>query len=356
LLESLWFKYLDVEAFVNLPPREFHQVMQCLCVAMITGISPLNIENAWMRFPIYIQLANIFFKKAEKEFKPEFYFFAAQAIKKAAIIADILNKEEFYIMCEQAAYLYSKVKLYLDASQILQNVDKKKSENFKKLYADSMVVEGNKLFNKNQYDLAARQYLAAAQWSSIELKDNDLRDESFLLAINSWISACKVENAFKIINSLPREKALLILREIPQKIIEMANYLIKEKNYLAVRVQLYSAVSEYQQEGLFDELEKVTAKLTEVLITLLKQQVKEEKRFLAKQSYDEIENLWATYNVKKSNIDSQLENLIKLFLDNLDFGNATILINKLNSLSVAKKLTKLSSKVEDENKELIKRK
>lgn len=223
LLESLWFKYLEVEAFVNLPPREFHQVLQCLCVAMITGISPLNIENAWMRFPIYIQLANIFFKKAKKEFKPEFYFFAAQAIKKAAIIADILNKEEFYIMCEQAAFLYSKVKLYLDASQILQNVDKRKSENFKKLYADSMVLEGNKLFNKRQYDLAARQYLAAAQWSSIELKDNDLRDESFLLAINSWISACKVENAFKITNSLPHEKTLLILSEIPQKIIAMAD-------------------------------------------------------------------------------------------------------------------------------------
>jgi len=356
LLESLWFKYLDVEAFVNLPPREFHQVLQCLCVAMITGISPLNIENAWMRFPIYIQLANIFFKKAEKEFKPEFYFFAAQAIKKAAMIADILNKEEFYIMCEQAAFLYSKVKLYLDASQILQNVDKKKSENFKKLYADSMVLEGNKLFNKKQYDLAARQYLAAAQWSSIELKDNTLRDESFLLAINSWISACKVENAFKIINSLPHEKALLILSEIPQKIIAMADYLIKEKKYLAARDQLYSAVSEYQQEGLFDELEKVTAKLTEALITLLKQQLKEEKRFFAKQSYDEIENLWETYNVKKSNLDAQLENIIKLFLDNLEFGNVTILINKLNSLSVKKKLTKLSSKVEDENKELIKKK
>ena len=356
LLESLWFKYLDVEAFVNLPPREFHQVLQCLCVAMISGDTPLNIENAWMRFPIYIQLANIFFKKAEKEFKPEFYFFAAQAIKKAAIIADILNKEEFYVMCEQAAFLYSKVKLYLDASQILQNVDKRKSENFKKLYADSIVLEGNKLFNKRQYDLAARQYLAAAQWSSIELKDNDLRDESFLLAINSWISACKVENAFKIINSLPHEKTLLILSEIPQKIIAMADYLTKEKKYLAVRNQLYSAVSEYQQEGLFDELEKVTAKLTEVLITLLKQQLKEEKRFFAKQSYDEIENLWETYNVKKSNVDAQLEKLIKLFLDNLDFGNATILINKLNSLSVKKKLTKLSSKVEEENKELIKKK
>jgi len=354
LLESLWFKYLDVEAFVNFPPRKFTQVLQCLCVAMIKGISPLNIENAWMRFPIYIQLANIFFKKAEKELKPEFYFFAAQAIKKAKIIAEILNKEEIFIMAEQAAFLYSKVKLYLEASQILKNVDKRKSENFKKLYADSMVLEGNKLFNKRQYDLAARQYLAAAQWASIELKDTNLRDESFLLAINSWISACKVENAFKIINSLPHEKTLLILSEIPQKIIAMADYLIKKKKYLAVRAQLYSAVSEYQ-EGLFVELEKFTNKLTEVLIKLLKQQVKEDKRFFAKQTYDEIENLWATYNVKKSNLDSHLESLITQFIYKLDFGNADILINSLNSLKLKKKLTDLRYKVEKENKELIKK-
>ena len=35
----------------------------------------------------------------------------AQAIKKAAMIADIFNKEEYFIICEQAAFLYSKVNM-----------------------------------------------------------------------------------------------------------------------------------------------------------------------------------------------------------------------------------------------------
>ena len=58
LLENLWIRYPDLEGFVNLSPIEFTQVLQCLCFSMITGDTPINIENAWMRFPIFIQLAN----------------------------------------------------------------------------------------------------------------------------------------------------------------------------------------------------------------------------------------------------------------------------------------------------------
>ncbi|MFX0049026.1 MAG: hypothetical protein ACFE8G_12785, partial [Candidatus Hermodarchaeota archaeon] len=354
LLEKTWLDYLDIEAFVNLQPREFHQALQCLCLAMITGDTPLNIENAWMRFPIYIQLANIFFKKAIKEEKPELYLFSAQAIKKAAMIADIFNKEEYYIISEQAAFLYSKVNLYLEASQILQNVDTKKSDNFKRLYAESMVLEGNKLFNKRKFVQAAKQYLAAAQWSALEIKDNNLMDESFKLAINSYISACRLENAFKILNNLPHKQSLLLLRELATKIIATADYLIKEENFVSARDQLYRAISVYQQEGLFEELELFANKLITVLISLLKMQINDNQQIQAKQYYDEIQNLSETYNVEKPDIDSLLESLITQFLDNLDFGNATNLINNLNSLTLKKKLTTLSSKVEDENKEFIK--
>ncbi len=355
LLEDTWFKYFDIEVFVNLQPSKFLQALQCLCLAMISGDTPLNIENAWMRFPIYIQLANIFFKKANKEEKPELYFFAAQAIKKVAMIADIFNKEEYFIICEQAAFLYSKVSLYLEASKILQNVDKKKADNYKRLYAESMVLEGNKLFNKRKYAQAAKQYLAAAQWAAIEIRDTNLMDESFKLAINSYISACRVENAFKILDNLPHDKSLFILSEIAEKINAAADFLIKEENFLAARDQLYRAVSVYQQEGLFDDLERFANKQIEVLISLLKIYIKEEQRNRAKQTYDEIENLCETYNTKMPNLDLHLESLITQFIHKLDFGNADILINSLNSLKLKKKLTALRSKVEEENKELIKK-
>ncbi|MHA1476705.1 MAG: hypothetical protein ACTSPU_00760, partial [Promethearchaeota archaeon] len=355
LLEKTWFEYLDIEAFVNLQPREFHHALVCLCLAIINGTDPLAIENAWMRFPIYIQLANIYFKKAEKESKPEYYFYSAQAIKKAAMIADIFNKEEYFIICEQAAFLYSKVGMYREASKILQPVDKKKADNFKRLYAESMVLEGNKLFNKRKYAQAAKQYLAAARWAAIEIKDSNLMDESFKLAINSYISACRVENAFKILDNLPHEQSLSILREIAEKIIQAADYLIKEKKFVAARDQLYRAISVYQQEGLFDDLERFANKQIEVLISLFKIYNKEEQRNRAKQTYDEIENLCETYNTKMPNLDLHLESLITQFIYKLDFGNADILTNSLNSLKLKKKLTALRSKVEEENKELIKK-
>ncbi len=355
LLEDTWFEYFDIEAFVNLQPREFYQALQCLCLAMINGTAPLHLENAWMRFPIYIQLANIFFKKANKEEKPELYFFAAQAIKKAALIADIFNKEEYYIICEQAAFLYSKVNLYLEASQILESVDQKKSDNFKRLYAESMVLEGNKLFNKRKFVQAAKQYLAAAQWSAIEIRDSTLMGESFKLAINSYISACRVENAFNILNNLPHDQALLILRGVTAKIIAAADFLIKEDNFILARDQLYRAISTYQQEGLFDDLEHFANKQIKVLVSLLKIYIKEEQQIRAKQTYDEIKNIWETYNIKMPNLDSHLESLITQFINKLDFGNADILINSLNTLKLKKKLTDLRYKVEKENKELIKK-
>ena len=180
LLQHIWVNFPSLEAFANLTPQNFHQALQSLCLAMINGDTPLNIENAWMRFPIFIQMANIYFNNQN-------YYYAAQAIKKAALIAEIYNKEEYFIICEQAAYLYSKINLYLEASKILEKVDKSKSLNFKKLYADSMIREGNLAFNKNEFERAAKNYEQAAQWSSIELLDKTFINEAFKLAINSWI-------------------------------------------------------------------------------------------------------------------------------------------------------------------------
>ena len=49
ILENSWLKYFDTEAFVNVRPREFHHVLHCLCISMISGDSPISLENAWMK-------------------------------------------------------------------------------------------------------------------------------------------------------------------------------------------------------------------------------------------------------------------------------------------------------------------
>ncbi|MHA1104762.1 MAG: hypothetical protein ACTSPN_03475 [Promethearchaeota archaeon] len=348
LLERLWITHYELEAFANLSPRDFHHPLQCLCLAMISGDTPLNIENAWMRYPIFIQLANIFFKNDQ-------FIHAAHAIRKAAMIADIFNNPEKFIISEQAAFFFAKANQYLDASDILKDINKEKSLNFKRLYAQNELTLGNLLFNKRNYEQAAKQYLASAQWVAIELKDEEFKNEAFKLSINSWISACRVENAFKILDNLDHKESLQILNEIKEKIESAADFLVLNENYYAARDQLYRTIAVYQREDQFEILKKFTKKLESVLIKMLELQIKNFSMHAARQSYDEIENLWVSYDVKKTDIDHQLVDLIKLFLEDGDFGTSMLLTTKLNSRSLKKKMTELSSKTEDKQKELKKK-
>ncbi len=341
LLTHVWVNFPNLEAFVNLAPDNFHQALQCLCLAMINGDTPLNIENSWQRFPIFIQMANVYFNNKN-------YFYAAQAIRKAAQIAEIYNKEEFFIISEQAAYLYSKLNLYLKASEMMGKFDKIKSRNFKKKHADQILVEGNRFFNKGDYEKAARHYEQAAQWSSIELLDTRFIYEAFRLAINSWISACRVEDAFRILQSLPHKDVIIILQEISEKIIAEAEYLVTKNNLELAQEQLYRSINRYQLEDLFDEIKDLANKLAEVLINLLKQQLKERKKHAAKKSFDELENLWmGSYKVKRTNIDSSLEELINQFFEDYNFETASVLIGKLESRKLKEQLAKNRDDYED---------
>ncbi len=340
ILEHVWVNYPNLEAFVNLHPKDFHQPLQSISLAMINGDSPLNIENAWMRFPIFIQMANIYYTDKN-------YYYAAQAIKKAALIAEIYNKEEFFIISEQAAFVYSKINLFLEASKILENIDKTKSLNFKNLYAEAIIREGNLYFNRKEFEKAALQYERAAQWSSIESLDMSLIYEAFKLAINSWISCCNVEKAFRILDGLPHKVVIRILKEMSDKIGAAADLLVSINNFESAREQLYIAVNKYQREGLFDELKDLTFKLTEVFIQIFKQLVDERNVFSAKNTYDELEKMWESYKVKKTDLDSILKQLINFLLEDNNFSVASVLINKLNSRHLRQNLTKIRDEFEE---------
>ncbi|MFW9826772.1 MAG: hypothetical protein ACFFEY_04020 [Candidatus Thorarchaeota archaeon] len=349
LLTHIWVNFPNLEAFVNLSPNSFNQILHCICLAIINGDTPLNIENAWMRYPIFVQMANIYFKNNN-------YYYAAQAIEKAAQIAEIYNKEESFIISEQAAYLYAKLNLFLKASEMLEKFDKIKTFNFKKRHADQLLVDGNRFFNNAEYEKAARRYEQAAQWSSLELLDTDFINELFSLAINSWISACRVEDAFRILKSLPHKTEISILKEILDKIISEADYLISKNDLDLAKKQLYFAVNRYQVEDLFDEIKVLTNKLAEVLIILLKMHIEEKNKNKAKTNIDELENLWGgSYKVKKTNIDSPLEELITYYLEDNDFETASVLINKLESRELKEKLAKIRDDYEDKFKVLKKK-
>ncbi|MHA1987098.1 MAG: hypothetical protein ACW98D_10700 [Promethearchaeota archaeon] len=348
LLTRTWVSYPSLEAFVNLKPNEFHQALESLCLAIINGDTPLNIENAWMRFPIFIQMANVYYNNKN-------YYYAAQAVKKAALIAEIYNRQDYYIMLDQAAFLFSKINLYLEAGEMTEKIDKRKTQNFKKLYADAMIIEGNISFNKQDFEKAASQYERAAQWASINGLDDKLVKSAFELAINAWVSACKVENTFRILENLLHEDALNILNDITEKIVAAADYLIKKNNFELAKEQLYRAIDKYQIETLSDKLKYLTHELTEILIKYFKNQVEVGEIYAAKYTYDEIENMWDSYNVERTDLDSTLKLLITAFLEKNNFRIAAILINKLNSSTLKKELSKLSAELEEKYKDSVKK-
>ncbi|MFW9783072.1 MAG: hypothetical protein ACFFFB_12390, partial [Candidatus Heimdallarchaeota archaeon] len=300
LLTEVWVKYPSLEAFVNLNPNDFHQALQSLSLAMVNGEEPLNIENAWMRFPILIQMANFYFDQQN-------YYYAAQSVRKAALIAEIYNREEFFIISEKAANLYSKMSLFLEASKILENIDRIKSVNLKILYAEKMITEANITFNKGEYESAAKQYEKAGQWASLEFLDKNVINAAFKMSISSWISACKVENAFNILDNLSHDEIQAIMKEISLKIVASADYLVNTDKFEQAREQLYIAINKYQKEALSEELEELNSKLTEVLIKIFIRQVKANENYNAKYTYDEIENMWESFNVKRIDLDSTLK-------------------------------------------------
>ncbi|MBY9008046.1 MAG: hypothetical protein KGD63_14995 [Candidatus Lokiarchaeota archaeon] len=347
LLEDTWIKFPDFEAFVNLHPIQFRQALHCLCLAMISGDYPLDIENAWLRYPILVMQANFFYNRKD-------FYNTAKTIKKIAFISKLYNKENNYIVSEQAAYLFSKINLYQETANILSPIDKKRAYEYKKIYAKAMIREGNKLFKKGDYRFAAKQYENAAQWALIELKEKKFIVECFKLAINSWISACEIENAFTILERLPHEDIKPTLEEVADKVIAAADFLVSLDNIEEAREELYISINTYQRENLPKVLKKFTKKLFEVLIKLIRIQIKDQKSNEAKRSYDEISNLWISFEVKKSNIDDILEPLIIQFLDKFNFGIATYLLNELDSLELKKTLTEYASKAEEKSKQIKK--
>ncbi|MFW9897213.1 MAG: hypothetical protein ACFFD7_15530, partial [Candidatus Thorarchaeota archaeon] len=66
-------------------------------------------------------------------------------------------------------------------------------------------------------------------------------------------------------------------------------------------------------------------------------------------------NMWDSYNVERIDLDSILKQLINSFLEKNNFGIATNLINKLNSLPLKQDLSKVSAELEDKYQESIKK-
>jgi len=350
LLEEIWFNYSSLEAFVNIPPHEFYQVLQCLCLAMIQGEAPLNIENAWMRFPILIQIANRNYYKKK-------YSKAALAVKKALKIAKIYNIQEYFIICEQAAHLFSKLNLFLEVSGIMEDVDIVKWYNNKRKHVVQMILEGNKEFGSGNYEGAAEQYEKTAYWSSNELdgvKDRNLIDKAYNCAIHSWVHAFKFENAFSILKNLHQRERLNILKKIFDEIITALDKLKEKGEYPQVREQLHIAIFMYQQhDTLSKNLKELYVKLKEVLVDIFEDCVTRKEKLEALEIYEQIESIWHYCSRVELGLDVFLEKLILLFLEENKMEKTVyFLFNRISSKALKDEINSKIVKIEEQERRI----
>ncbi|HEC40236.1 MAG TPA: hypothetical protein ENI29_18500 [bacterium] len=64
---------------------------------------------------------------------------------------------------------------------------------------NSLVQDGNLYYNKQQYEKSSRLYERAGQFAINNSLSKEKIKEVFWLAITSWISACKIDNIFRIL-------------------------------------------------------------------------------------------------------------------------------------------------------------
>jgi len=94
------------------------------------------------------------------------------------------------------------------------------------LIYDSLIREGNLYFNRQEYEKSAETYERVGQWAITHSLSNQAISEAFKLAINAWISSCKIENVFRILEKETFDGKFEILRDSYKQIEAMVKYLI----------------------------------------------------------------------------------------------------------------------------------
>jgi tetratricopeptide (TPR) repeat protein len=316
------------EAFVydQYSKNTLYLILECLAESMITNTMPINVETAWMRIPFFMDKINRLVLQEKW----------ADAAKLTEILTQIkkkFDKQDYYINAEQAGWLYYKSANFLKASAMLQGgINETDALKFKEFYVQDLISQGDRSFKVKRYRNAAEKYEKAALWASIELNNIELNQKSINQAIFTWISACEIPNAFKLIEKLDHTEQLKTMQNLTPKIASATDFLISQNNFDVAKTQLYYAIDKYQRAGLFEDVKKLAEKMITLMKVILQNNIREEFPDEAMLAVDEIINIWETFELKKENIDSILEAIANVYIKKHEFSAIDKLLMKVSIL------------------------
>lgn len=345
LIENIWENY-PFEAFVydQYSKNTLYLILECLTDSMISNTMPINIETAWMRIPFFMD-------KINRLVLQEKWSDAAQLTEILTQIKKKFDKQDYYITAEQAGWLYYKSANFLKASAMLQSgINETDALKFKEFYVQDLITQGDRSFKIKRYRNAAEKYEKAALWASIELNNLELNQKSLNQAITTWVSACEIPNAFKLIDKLDHADQLKTMQKLTPKIASATDYLISQNNFDTAKTQLYYAIDKYQRAGLFEDVKILAEKMASLMKVILQNNIQEELPDESMLAVDEIINIWETFDLKKENIDSTLESIARVYLKKHDFSAIDKLLMKVTNIEMSRTISELRAKSEEEYK------
>lgn len=334
---EIWWKYDYVEVFAYGPAsnKSREEPILTLAEAMMLGAVPINYDYIWLRLPVFIKKTNALVKAGN-------YKRAGLNAECVARTAKKFNETNYFIYAEQSAYLFQQVKEYLKAQHVLADVDPKMADFFRKAYVQSLVRDADVFYKQKMFSGAAQKYEASANWAKMELNDEKLAIDIYEKAIETWISACEIQNSFRLLEQLDHKNKQRILSKIAIRIAQASDFLISIQKIGLAKAQLYACIDIYQREGLFEDLKVITGKIVDVLYLNLVEDLKANSAYSAKATYDEYVNIISTFEIKTvPDVSKEVSKLAELFIDIADFSKVDELIPRITNHEEQKRITKL---------------
>ncbi len=349
IMATIWMNH-SAGIFV-LPKRDYNLIQDYilhLCYSIIAGKPILNPETIWLQFPLLI-------KEINTHIEQENWKSAAVLSERLTYLSKVTRSQDYLIYAEKTAVLFAKAQEYLKAAQMIKTSNPVFANQYHRKYIETVVEDGNQLFNEGQYEQAAIKYEMAGNWVRMELDDKELMKSSYKSAIVSWIAECEVQNGFQILEKFDHFDMIETLEEITEKIARLADELSEKGQYGLAKAQLYLCFQRYQKAGLFDSLDILARKAVKLLKRIIYLDLERDDVDGAKLTFDELVNIWETYNLEPENVDDIIYKMVKLFVGRRDFQKVEVLIPKIESAELQNELNEFRVATEERVKDLARK-
>jgi len=152
LCRKIWEEF-PCETFIanSGTDNQLHEIIPILIESMISGEIIVNPYTSWMEIPIL-------YAKAQALINNQRWLPAAFFVEKLAKLYRILDKGEWLIHAEQAAWLYSQENKFLKAANCVKSFNPIQERKYKKEFVRLLLEEAHDLQNQKKYAQAAQSF------------------------------------------------------------------------------------------------------------------------------------------------------------------------------------------------------